>query len=153
MPSRAGALGHHYRPVGRLLGRPLSAQGQSVESVSGLIDKPRIVGGGVHEEFDPARNHQSHIVGTGMTAVGDAYFARPHPTSSETLRPAAPGDHYHRKALSSAIENGMHEPALTLVTRWHHPGGVDHDQPGSPRDQGARGVGGHCSSGSVATTG
>ena len=39
-----------------------------------------------------------------MTAVGDAYFARPHPTTSETLRLAAPGNLYHPKAQISEIE-------------------------------------------------
>jgi hypothetical protein len=72
--------------------------------MSGLVDKPRIVGGGVHVDVGPARNHQGQIVGTGVTAVGDAYFARPHPTASETLRLAALGDFHHPKALSNEIE-------------------------------------------------
>ena len=64
-----------------------------------------------------------------MTAIGDAYFARLHPATSETLGLAASGDLHHPKAQSSKIEDGVHEPVVTLVTRRHYGGGVDCNQP------------------------
>jgi hypothetical protein len=100
------------------------------------VEQAGAVGSSSHEEVGSARSHLGEIVGTGMAAVGEssawggAYFARLHPATSETLGLAASGDLHHPKARSSKIEEGVHEPVVTLVTTRHYGGGVDCNQPG-----------------------